>query len=539
MTFDVARALADPGFTPGERHLPALLELLESCDDATAERLTRVIARAGRAALEHASARFGQASAATRIRLLRLIARCGDDPRAQALELAALADEDLRVRRWAARGLGKHGSSGPDVEAGLLAAFAGADLPLQRALVEALGNVGGSAALVFLAKLGSEDIELARRVAQARLKLQRGELRVQTSRVLLDARLPRVARVVARTRTGLARFAAEELAGFGDVRLLSPSALELSHEGTLGELLIARTALDFGLRVVAPAPRASTPEGVADLLAAGSTLELMRAWSEGPLRFRLAHAAGGHRRASTWKTAELVAARGVELTNDPQQAPWEVVVEDDLGEGGLLLVPRAFDDPRFGYRRADVPAASHPTLAAALARAARVRPDDVVWDPFVGSGLELVERALLGPYARLIGTDLDSRALNAARANLAAASVARYELVQADALSHAPAGVTLILTNPPMGRRVARDGSLRELLGAFVGRAARLLAPGGRLVWLSPLPELTTRRARALGLSVEAVSSVDMGGFRAELQILQAAPPIPAGQATPVPPSPQ
>jgi tRNA G10 N-methylase Trm11 len=204
-----------------------------------------------------------------------------------------------------------------------------------------------------------------------------------------------------------------------------------------------------------------------------------------------------------------------------------------------LLVPRAFDDPRFGYRRADVPAASHPTLAAALARAARVRPDDVVWDPFVGSGLELVERALLGPYARLIGTDLDSRALNAARANLAAASVARYELVQADALSHAPAGVTLILTNPPMGRRVARDGSLRELLGAFVGRAARLLAPGGRLVWLSPLPELTTRRARALGLSVEAVSSVDMGGFRAELQILQAAPPIPAGQATPVPPSPQ
>jgi HEAT repeat protein/predicted RNA methylase len=474
-----------------------------------------------------------------RSRLLRVIARCPGDPAKMALLSCALGDQDARVRRWAARGLGKLEGPNAEVETRLLGAFAGADLPLQRALVEALGNVGSSAALTFLESLQADDADLARRAAQARLKLGRSALRAEPSRILLDARLPRAVRIVARTRAGLARFAAEELCAFREVFVRSASAVELLHEGSLSELMVARSALDFGLKVAASSSRPSSPEAIAELVTDGATLELMRAWSDGPLRFRLAHAGGGHRRAELWKTAELVAQRSAELVNDSQQAPWEVVADDDLGTGGLLLVPRAFTDPRFAYRRGDVPAASHPTIAAALARAAGVRADDIVWDPFCGSGLELVERALLGPYRSLIGTDLDGQALASARANLEAAEVARYELSQQSALSHSPEGVTLIITNPPMGRRVARDGSLRGLLGGFVEHAARVLVPGGRLVWLSPLAELTAGRARAAGLSVERVTSVDLGGFEAELQIAQARVPSPRGQATPVPPRPQ
>ena len=81
------------------------------------------------------------------------------------------------------------------------------------------------------------------------------------------------------------------------------------------------------------------------------------------------------------------------------------------------------------------------TVAAALARAAGARSDDVVWDPFVGSGLELVERGLLGPYVRLLGTDLDLRALEVARSNLTQAKLAAFELTQANALEHRPRGV--------------------------------------------------------------------------------------------------
>ncbi|WAS94349.1 HEAT repeat domain-containing protein [Nannocystis punicea] len=173
-------------------------------------------------------------------------------------------------------------------------------------------------------------------------------------------------------------------------------------------------------------------------------------------------------------------------------------------------------DPRFAYRSGDVPAASHPTIAAALARLAEVRPDDVVWDPFVGSGLELCERGLLGPAAALLGTDVDPRALAVAAANLRNAGL-QASLTQADATTHRPAGVTLIVTNPPMGRRVHR-GDVAPLLTAFVANAAAVLAPGGRLAWISPLPRVTDPAAQAAGLVLRRSLTLDMGGFSGQLQ---------------------
>ena len=145
-------------------------------------------------------------------------------------------------------------------------------------------------------------------------------------------------------------------------------------------------------------------------------------------------------------------------------------------------------------------------------------PGDVVWDPFVGSASELIERAKAGPYRALVGSDLDGDALSAARVNAEAAGVTDLSLSSHDATQHAPPGVTRIITNPPMGRRVARDGSLAELLDRFTDHAARVLLPGGRLTWLSPLPGRTAARAEANALSVVLRQSVDMGGFHAELQ---------------------
>jgi tRNA G10 N-methylase Trm11 len=167
-----------------------------------------------------------------------------------------------------------------------------------------------------------------------------------------------------------------------------------------------------------------------------------------------------------------------------------------------------------------VPAASHPTLAAALARCAGVRADDVVWDPFVGSGLELCERGLLGPHRRLIGSDVSESALRAAGENLERAGLSA-ELSRGDARTMRPRDVTLVLTNPPMGRRVERSGALELLLLDFIANAARALSPGGRLVWLSPLPRATAAALESHGLSVERRGPVDVGGFDAELQLAQ------------------
>ena len=68
---------------------------------------------------------------------------------------------------------------------------------------------------------------------------------------------------------------------------------------------------------------------------------------------------------------------------------------------------------------------------------------------------------------------------------------------------------------------VARDGTIRHLLTSFVVRAAQVLVPGGRLVWLSPLPDLTEATGRQAGLRIETLLTVDMQGFDAALQVLQ------------------
>jgi hypothetical protein len=59
---------------------------------------------------------------------------------------------------------------------------------------------------------------------------------------------------------------------------------------------------------------------------------------------------------------------------------------------------------------------------------------------------------------------------------------------------------------------------LSELLERFLGRAAEVLAPSGRLVWISPFAERTARMAASLGLELFYAQNVDMGGFDAQIQ---------------------
>jgi 23S rRNA G2445 N2-methylase RlmL len=212
-----------------------------------------------------------------------------------------------------------------------------------------------------------------------------------------------------------------------------------------------------------------------------------------------------------------VAERAPELVNDPTQSTWEAVVDVKRRFVEVELVPRALVDPRFAYRVADVPAASHPTIAAALVRVAGIDPRDVVWDPFVGSGLELIERARAGAFARLVGSDSDPKALDAAGANLRSAGI-RADLELGDALTLTPRGVSLVVTNPPMGRRVARHAGLAPMLDAFVAHAAKVLAPGGRLVWIAPSPKRARAAGERAGLSLTRAHVIDMGGFEGELQ---------------------
>jgi len=502
--FDLARELAKPSFTPSVRDAPALVELVASGD----ERAAGVLAKLGESARTAIAARLAGADEAARARLVGALGRLGAAAETDAI--AALADASPRVRRAAALALGK--TAGERAREALLARWDAANVTPdeRRALAEALGKVGGDAALARLRALDpGDDRELARRRDRALLMAERGELRGEDSRVATDVPPPAPVTVRLHAKPGLGPLLGEELAarGFSPIAR-GDAAVDVELAAPWSALFASRLWASAGVRV--PLAGEDAP-AIARALTAPAVRALLAAWTRGPIRWRLGFASG-HRRAVVWSAAREVALAAPELVNDPAQTTWDVEVDD---AGALELVPRRADDPRFAWRVADVPAASQPSVAAALAFVAQARASDRVWDPFVGAGGELVERARLGPYRSLAGSDLSEAALVAARANLAAAGVTA-ELALADARTHAPGPVDLVITNPPLGSRVAVDAArlLVEALPSF----ARQLAPGGRLVWITPAPRKTSPIAEQLGLRRTRALAVDLGGVRGQLE---------------------
>jgi precorrin-6B methylase 2 len=557
--FDLAAELARPSFTPGARDAPALVELIVRGDEPAAARAAAAVARlgdAGRAAItarldaagDEAAERPGTAvdkvasSAAgsttataddgARARLvgaLGLLARTGD-AEARARLIAQVGDRAARVRRAAAVALGKLG--GDDARQALIARWDQGDATPdeRRALAEALGKLGGGDALARLKALeAGPDAELARRRDRAVIMAERTAGRGDASRIRDNIAPPGPLAIRLGCRPGLGPLLLEELESLGlasrgaddhgpelpvpgtAARPVGDRGAEIAWTRPLAALFASRLWATLAI----PFPLAAGGDlaaAITQTLTAPPMLGLLRAWTEGAIRWRLGFA-HGHKRAVVWRVARDVTAAVPALVNDPTATTWDVIVDDEART--LALEPRRLDDPRFAYRVADIPAASHPTVAAALAWLGEVRPGDRVWDPFCGSGVELIERARRGPLRSLLGTDLDPGALDAARANLAAAGVTA-ELIAADARSHAPGKVDLIVTNPPLGSRVQLDAA--ALLVAALPNLVRALAPHGRLVWITPSPRRTTPAAEQLGLVCTRRHPVDLGGVRGQLE---------------------
>jgi 23S rRNA G2445 N2-methylase RlmL len=527
-------SIRSSGFTPGTRDVDGLVELLGDEDEVVVRDAERALTRPGTGPtlVPRLLAKLEGASPRARALGFRVVGRLAptDAEAARAL-IVALADGDARVQRGAAHALGRlHESEGKsEIAAALLGAWDDApELPLAKAIAEALGKLGVVAARDRLESVRDGDAELARIAAKALAMLGRDASRGEESTINGERAAELDVNVVFFCRPGLEAIVESE------VRERCPSARSIRRgppgsgrvmavwRGAPSALFAVRTMLTFSF-ALPPEPLANAADeadACVRALTSDTARRILEAWTTGAVRYRLDWRGEGHGRAATWRVVHAVAehAGARAWINDPTASTWQFSLSVAEGALHVLLTPRKLPDPRFVYRIRDVPAASHPTVAAALVRASRLTADDVVWDPFVGSGSELVERARAAPYRALIGSDLDSEALAAARTNIDAAGIQDVTLAHGDATLYTPSGVTRIVTNPPMGRRVARDGSLAELLDRFTDHAAKVLAPGGRLTWLSPLAGRTAARAESNGLHVVLRETVDMGGFHAELQ---------------------
>ena len=272
--------------------------------------------------------------------------------------------------------------------------------------------------------------------------------------------------------------------------------------------------------------RSGTPEESTDALAAviASPLSrlLLATFTEGSLRYRLDFVSKSHQRGAVRLLANRAYALCPDILNDARSAPWSMDIRP-AGQGlSVELRPRLAPDPRYYYREDDVAAASHPPLAACMARLAGRMKDEIVWDPFCGSGLELVERALLGGVKSIYGTDISPEAIAIAQVNFAAAKVKSIQskFTCCDFRDFArvgglgPDSVTLIITNPPMGRRI-RIPDMRGLFTDFFAVAAAALKPGGRLVFVNPL----RIEPRNPSLTLQSRQVMDLGGFDGRLEM--------------------
>ncbi len=162
---------------------------------------------------------------------------------------------------------------------------------------------------------------------------------------------------------------------------------------------------------------------------------------------------------------------------------WATMIDSEF-----FLTVRLSDDRmrHREYKAAHRPASLRASSAAALAWASEPRDDDVVLDPFCGAGTILIERAHLGKYAMLLGSDRDQAALAAARTNVGARyKPIRLENWDADTIPLADASVSKIVTNLPWGIRYGSHGENRKLYPEWFREFARVLKSGGTMVLLT------------------------------------------------------
>ena len=439
-----------------------------------------------------------------------------------------LRDPSEKVRRYAMTALPKLGAGTREEEA-LLSLMQTTTVERERKfLSQALEKIGGTATLDAAAGIHGVLPQTEQKVKASVARRERPSA-IRMERLLSDfTRL----RIHLHCRKGLEEIVRDEVKGhiakLGKFRILKVQsglvAITPTAPFSLADIYTLRcfATVGFFLGHV----RSSNPTESVDALASAMTSPVSRAvltaFTDGSIRYRLEFVSKGHQRGAVRLLANRAYAMCPDILNDPRSAPWSMDLLPKRDGISVELRPKLTPDPRFTYRKDDIRAASHPPLAACMARLGGRGYHEILWDPFCGSGLELIERALLGGVQRIYGTDLSPDAIAVCRTNFAAAKVKTVplELACCDFRDYAkleglgPKSVTLIITNPPMGKRV-RVPSLRGLVRDLFAVAAVTLKPGGRLIFANPLriepqdPSLQLKYRRV----------VDLGGFNCRLEM--------------------
>lgn len=223
---------------------------------------------------------------------------------------------------------------------------------------------------------------------------------------------------------------------------------------------------------------------------------------------------------SRWITRQL-AERGIRLSEGSERLLWVFCVDQDYYVCEPAFAHRAGLRPA---RTAEREGALPPTIAAAMAFAAKPEPGDLVLDPVCGSGTLLAEAAGYQKALRLIGFDIDRAAVKAARANLAQAEAAEIRQGDGAATDLEPGSVSLMLANLPFGKQFGDTRSNPVLYRSLIEEFMRVGRPGR---WRAVLLTSDAESLRAAlpadgGLSSQPLFTVKIRGEMASALLVTA-----------------
>jgi len=131
------------------------------------------------------------------------------------------------------------------------------------------------------------------------------------------------------------------------------------------------------------------------------------------------------------------------------------------------------------------PSAMPSKLARCMVNLAHAHPEQLLLDPFCGTGTSLIEATYIG--CRALGVDAQKRMVLGARKNLCFFNIAAEGLVLADARMLPFTRVDCVVTDPPYGRSSSTlKSTTKQLVQEVLGSSFALLGAGQRICIASP-----------------------------------------------------
>jgi hypothetical protein len=444
-----------------------------------------------------------------------------------------LKDRDEKIRRYAIKSLPKL-ECGEREEYALLSLLRTTAIEREKKYIgQALEKIGGNATLDIVAEMSTLLPQTEQKV-KASLARENEPSIIRMDKILTEYKN---LSIYLRCRNGLEDIVLNEIQhhiekhGKFNIKEIRSGLVVMTPvlPFSLSDIYSLRcfSSAGFFLGLVRESNTMDSSDELASLMASPKAQSIMRILTNGSIRYRMEFVGKGHQRANIRKISDRVFSFCPDILNDPKNSPWSMYFIPTGNGLSVELRPKLTPNPRFFYREDDINAASHPPLAASMARLSRhfgneIAGSEIVWDPFCGSGLELIERSLLGGVWKIIGTDISPDAIEACRKNFTASGLYDIQSVfkcldfrdyhEIDGFGNE--SISLIITNPPMGRRI-RIPDLRGLITDLFSTAEKTLKPGGRLVFPNP----TIVKPSGHTLRLEYKKNVDLGGFDCRLEM--------------------